>query len=174
VVRRTFSATGLWVAVALCWALCFGHAFSAGTSASASATVNVAIIQGLYLQRSGGAYGDGALDFGIVILGTATINPRTSAGAVLFTTQGAPNASVRYDYNYVAPTNGAYSLTYSPDVIGNTLPVPGSALDLPSGSVRTLNSLGSYYVYLGGTVTVPWSAPSGMYYGSFTLTATYD
>lgn len=142
---------------------------------STSASVTATVLQALSIVASGGTFSDGILDFGNQSLNTTTtINPRTSADAIVLTVAGSPNASIKVDYTTVDPTDGTTSVPFTPQVRGHTVNNGAPSTALASGSIRTITGTGSYYIFVGGSITIPAGAPTAIYTGSFTLTVTYQ
>ncbi|MFH0991045.1 MAG: hypothetical protein V1799_13635 [bacterium] len=144
-------------------------------STSASVTATATVLQALSIAASGGTFSDGVLDFGNQSLNTTTtINPKTSADAILLTIAGAANANIKIDYIKVDPTDGTISVPFTPDVRGHTVNNSAPSTALASGSIRAINGTGNYYIFVGGSITIPAGAPTAIYLGSFTLTVTYQ
>lgn len=147
----------------------------AQVSNSANTAVTATVLQALSITATGGTFSDGVLDFGNQSLNTTTtINPKTSSDAILLSVTGAANTSIKVDYTKVDPTDGTTSVPFTPEVRGHTVNNSAPSSVLTSGSIRTINGTGSYFIFVGGSITIPAGAPTAIYTGSFTITVTYQ
>ncbi len=151
---------------------------SAQTSNSANATVTVSVVPAVSITSSGGSDGAGNLDFGLVIVNsTASIHPNTSSSASLYTIGGG--AGMAMTVSYSSPTLAlsdtlGNQLTFTPQVVGSqSSGSQSSASSKSSGASITLSGTGSYYLWLGGSVSVPSGQAGGTYTGTFDLTVSY-
>jgi len=75
----------------------------------------------------------------------------------------------------VTLTNGTDNVTFTPSVSGNTANTQGSSTLLTSGTSFTTAASGNpvYYLWVGGSVTIPSNVSSGAYTGNIIITLTY-
>ncbi|MGC8652790.1 MAG: hypothetical protein ACP5US_02235 [Candidatus Kryptoniota bacterium] len=151
-----------------------------GLSQSNAATISVmaSVVQSISVSTSGGADGQGNLDFGITVVNrNVTVNPNTNPAACIFTVNGAAGHTftVTYSNPGVLLSDGqGNSLTFIPVLVGSSSSSSqGTAAPVSSGATLALNSTGAYYFWLGGSVYVPNGQQEGTYSGIFSLTATY-
>ncbi len=145
---------------------------------TSTVSVLASVVQSISVSSSGGADGQGNLDFGISVVNrTVTINPNTSPNASVFTVTGAAGHSftVTYSNPSVIMSDGqGNTLTFIPSVVGSSSSSSqGTAAPVSSGVTLTLSSTGAYYFWLGGSIQVPNGQQEGTYSGTFSLTATY-
>ena len=150
----------------------------AQTSSSSNVTLTAIVVQPVSITSSGGSDGAGNIDFGLVLANnTYSINPNTSASANLYTVGAA--AGMAMTVTFTSPTlslsDGAgNTLTFTPQIVGSqSLTSQGTATSVTSGGTITMGGTGSYYMWLGGSVTVPKGQAGGTYTGTFNLTVSY-
>ncbi|HET8654138.1 MAG TPA: DUF4402 domain-containing protein [Longimicrobiaceae bacterium] len=144
---------------------------SAQSTANADATVNATVIAALTITN------DNGLDFGQVAKGASyTVDAKTGATAAKWTVGGEAGASISVSYDASIPlVAGTDTITVTPDVAGSATDTQSGATTLASGDSGTLDATtGAYYVWMGGSLTVPSAVAAGAYTGTATLTVTYN
>lgn len=170
---------GLAMKVVLSLFLLWDSSLKTAQCQSKSATISVlaSVVQSISVSTSGGADGQGNLDFGITVVNrNVSINPNTNPGASLFTINGAAAHSftVTYSHPVLLSDGQGNSLTFNPSVVGSSSSSSqGTAAPVSSGATLALNSAGAYYFWMGGSIYVPNGQQEGTYTGTFYLTATY-
>ncbi len=145
----------------------------AAQAASVGADVSVTIQKAVSIAK------DADLAFGTVSVGTASgtavinagtgatsatggVEAITGASRAQFTVSGEPNVAVSLGFD---PSNGVATLTGTGDDMTVNLTL--------SASNPTLNGSGAATVFVGGTLNVNANQASGLYSGTFTVTANY-
>lgn len=142
-------------------------------------TVTADIVAPVAVGVSGGSDNSGTINFGLSLDGTSgAVDPNTSPSAGLFTITGGSGSLM--NISFTSPTvtltdsSGTNTLTFTPTVVGDTLSTDQStAAAMTSGGHVTVSSKGSYYIWLGGNVTIPSGQAAGTYTGIFSLTVSY-
>ena len=161
---------------------------AAATPAFAQAVTDTAqaTARGVVLQQHS-LVNNGALDFGIVTVDPATpgtvviassaAGTRSATGGV--TLLPSPSQAARFDG--LAAPNETVALTLTPPVgnvlqdasATNTVTVNSLSVDA-GGLTRTADANGNFAVYVGGDFGLAANQASGVYTGTFTLTAEYQ
>lgn len=161
---------------------------AAATPAFAQAVTDTAqaTARGVVLQQHS-LVNNGALDFGIVTVDPATpgtVVIESSAAGIRSATGGvtllpSPSQAARFDG--LAAPNETVALTLTPPVgnvlqdasATNTVTVNSLSVDA-GGLTRTADANGDFTVYVGGDFGLAANQASGVYSGTFTLTAEYQ
>ncbi len=148
-------------------------AVSAQTTASATVTVQATVQRALSITPA-----SNTLNFGTVVAGAAVAPSVAPASGVTFAVQGENSKGIyfTYDASTTMTGPGATDITFAPSVIGGTTNVVGSASAVPSeasvGSLA-LSGTGNFYLWVGGSLTVPGATVPGAYSGTWHLSVAY-
>ncbi len=151
---------------------------NAANAQSSKVTITAGVVAPVAVGVSGGSDNSGTINLGLSLDGTSgAVNPNTSPSAGLFTVTGGSGTPMNISFTSPAvtltDTSGA-TLTFTPTVVGDTLSTDQStAPALTSGGHISISSAGSYYIWLGGSVTIPSGQAAGTYTGTFSLTVSY-
>lgn len=150
----------------------------AQTSANTNVMLNAQVLMGLSVSSSGGTDGTGNLDFGLVTTGnTSTIDAKASPSASLYSVGGSTGAAMTVSYTSPAATlsdSSGNQLSFVPQVVGaQTSTSQSTASDITSGSQVVMGPSNSYFIWVGGTISVPAGQVGGTYTGMFNLTIAY-
>ncbi len=150
---------------------------AAQTSAQADATVRARVYAPITIAATGGNIGGGIMDLGVVSTagGVLSIPASNAASAVLFTVGGEAGVPITITTTVNPLISGANSLTLTPNWLWDptsTNPGGAGAAALP-GSV-SLSPTGAYYMWLGGSVTIPAAQAAGTYTGTVRVAVAYQ
>lgn len=160
-------------------------AFAAQTfpSDTANATARGTVLQSHSLVNGS------ALDFGIVTVdsvngGTVSVSAsaspvRTTGGAGGVTLLPSSFSAARFDGLAAPLENVVLTLTpptgnYITDAASDTIAVPSMYVDQNNSPNRQANGSGNFTVYVGADFSLSAGQPSGVYSGTFQLTAQYE
>ncbi len=137
---------------------------AAAQNAFADATVRARVYAPITIAATGGNIGGGIIDLGVTTTagGVLSIPASNAASAVLFTVGGEASVPITITTTVNTLTSGANTLTLTPNWLWDptsTNPGGAGAAALP-GSV-SLSPTGAYYMWLGGSVTVPAAQAAG-------------
>ncbi|MGC8653854.1 MAG: DUF4402 domain-containing protein [Candidatus Kryptoniota bacterium] len=150
----------------------YNTSFAGGTT-TANASINLTVNASVTVTtiRS-------AINLGTGFPGdTKTVDPITGGNnAAAFSITGPNNWSITPTWSAsVNITNGTDNIAFAPSVSGNTVNTQTSSTLLTSGTAFTTAATGSpvYYLWVGGSLTIPNTASSGAYAGNVVITLTY-
>lgn len=154
------------------------QAAAAQTSGNTNTNVSAAVVTGVSIVPTGGADGIGDIDFGLVSPNqTVSVNANSNASAGLYTVTGGPGSimTVIFTSPSLTLSDGlGNQLSFTPQLVGAQLSTSqGTAASVANNSHVTLGGTGHYYLWLGGSITIPNGQAGGTYTGTFNLTVSY-
>jgi Mat/Ecp fimbriae major subunit len=152
---------------------------AAGGQASSTADVRATVVSSLALTRTG------TTDFGYFEnhAHVETISPSSPApgqSTAQFIASGTPGAFVLVSFDATVTLCAAAvcslgTMTFTPNVASSPSDnQAGSTANLTSGSAVQLSASGSYFFWLGGSLTVNANQKTGAYSGTFSMSISYQ
>ena len=152
--------------------------FTAAGAASGQTNTNIRVGAELVANLTGTV--TGATHFGAISNNAATHTidptaPRDGQSTASVAVSGTPGASVMVGHtNVTLQSATGFTIWFTPSIAGLSNDTQASAIGIAPSTAVTLSDAGTYFLWVGGSVTVPGNQAVGKYEGILILSLTYN